>query len=133
VRVTGDVDARFLADRRAVVQILLNLLSNEIKYGPSSAVVTLTVAAGTERVAMDVADEGPGVPAGMVDRLFMPFDRLDADRWSGVQGSGLGLALSRGLAEAQDGRLAYSARSGRSGAAFTLDLPNVTPAERRSR
>jgi PAS domain S-box-containing protein len=133
VRVTGDVAARVLADRRAVVQILLNLLSNAIKYGPSSATVTLTVAAGTERVAIEVADEGPGVPAGMVDRLFTPFDRLDAERWSGVQGSGLGLALSRGLAEAQDGRLTYSARSGRSGASFTLDLPNVMPAERRSR
>jgi signal transduction histidine kinase len=58
----------------------------------------------------------------MIDRLFTPFDRLDAERWSGVQGSGLGLALSRGLAEAQGGTLSYRARADQRGATFVLEL-----------
>jgi signal transduction histidine kinase len=132
VRVTGDVDAWILADRRAVVQILLNLLSNAIKYGPAAGVVTLTAATTAERVSIEVADQGPGVPTEMVDRLFTPFDRLDAERWSGVQGSGLGLALSRGLAEAQGGGLSYASRRGQPGATFVLDLPRAAPNERQS-
>ncbi len=123
VRIESESGPPMIADRRATVQILLNLLSNAIKYGPSGGTVTLTVAEIADRVRIEVQDEGPGVPAALEDRLFMPFDRLDAERWSGAQGSGLGLALSRGLAQAQRGDITYRTRVDRQGAVFTLDLP----------
>jgi PAS domain S-box-containing protein len=133
VRIEGDGAVQATADRRATVQILLNLLSNAIKYGPAGGTVTLTVGARASRVCIEVEDQGPGVPPDMTDRLFTPFDRLDADRWSGVQGSGLGLALSRGLAQAQGGDVAYRARDDRPGAVFILDLPQPSQGKRRSR
>jgi signal transduction histidine kinase len=84
--------------------------------------VTLTLKGDADRVWVEVADEGPGVPSALVQRLFTPFDRLDAERWSGAEGSGLGLALSRGLAQAQGGDLRYRPRDDRPGAIFILDL-----------
>lgn len=125
VRIEGQTRARMTADRRATVQILLNLLSNAIKYGPAGGVVTLSLAETPDRVRLAVRDEGPGVPPALVDRLFTPFDRLDADRWSGAEGSGLGLALSRGLAHAQGGDVIYRQREDRQGATFTLELPRA--------
>ncbi len=126
VRIDSEDGPAMIADRRATVQILLNLLSNAIKYGPADGVVTLKRVETPNRVRIEVQDEGPGVPPALVDRLFTPFDRLDADRWSGAQGSGLGLALSRGLAQAQGGDIIYRARFDRHGAVFALDLPRAT-------
>ena len=118
---------RATADRRATIQILLNLLSNALKYGSAGGVVTLNVVDDRDGVRIEVIDEGSGVPPGLMDRLFTPFDRLDAERWSGVEGSGLGLALSRGLAQAQGGDLIYRARSDRPGAIFVLSLSAPQP------
>lgn len=123
VRIENDTTGDVMGDRRAMVQILLNLLSNAIKYGPDGGTVTVGLVETSDRVRMEVRDEGPGVPAELVERLFVPFDRLDAERWSGTQGSGLGLALSRGLAQAQGGDVAYRPRDDRQGAIFALELP----------
>lgn len=122
MQVVGDLALSAHVDRRATMQILLNLLSNALKYGPQGGAVTLTLKGDADRVWVEVADEGPGVPPGLVQRLFTPFDRLDAERWSGAEGSGLGLALSRGLAQAQGGDLRYRPRDDRQGAIFILDL-----------
>jgi PAS domain S-box-containing protein len=129
VRIEGETHARMTADRRASVQILLNLLSNAIKYGPAGGGVMLTLVETPDRVRIEVRDEGPGVPPGLAERLFIPFDRLDAERWSGAQGSGLGLALSRGLARAQGGDVTYHPREDRQGAVFVLDLPRSPATE----
>lgn len=122
VRRSGDTDVRVTADRRATIQILLNLLSNALKYGSAGGVVTLNVVDDRDGVRIEVMDEGSGVPPTLAGRLFTPFDRLDAERWSGVEGSGLGLALSRGLAQAQGGDLFYRPREDRPGAVFVLSL-----------
>ncbi|WP_029415265.1 sensor histidine kinase [Brevundimonas bacteroides] len=127
VRRSGDAAVRATADRRATIQILLNLVSNGLKYGSAGGVITLNVVDDRDGVRIEVIDEGSGVPPAMVDRLFTPFDRLDAERWSGVEGSGLGLALSRGLAQAQGGDLIYRARSDRPGAIFVLSLSAPQP------
>lgn len=123
VRIENDTKVDVMGDRRAMVQILLNLLSNAIKYGPDGGTVTVSLVETSDRVRIEVMDEGPGVPAELVERLFVPFDRLDAERWSGTPGSGLGLALSRGLAQAQGGDVAYRPRDDRQGAVFALELP----------
>ncbi|HEU4628593.1 MAG TPA: MHYT domain-containing protein [Gemmatimonadaceae bacterium] len=111
-----------MADRQRLKQVLLNLLSNAIKYNVEggSVVVTCTdVPVGRLRVT--VQDTGPGIPADRMDRLFMPFERLGAEQ-TGVEGTGLGLALSRRLAEAMGGSLGAESTVG-GGSTFWIELP----------
>lgn len=112
------------ADRRRVVQVALNLLSNAIKYNApgGSAQLTLSVVDGWARA--EVSDEGDGVTDATAPRLFTPFDRLDRERTSGIEGTGLGLALSKRLIEAMGGRIGFENRKdGEQGARFWFELP----------
>jgi signal transduction histidine kinase len=111
------------ADRRAALQIVLNLLSNAVKYNARGGAVSVTSRHEGDRVLVEVEDEGPGIAPEVAHRLFTPFDRLDAERWSGAPGSGLGLALSQGLARALGGDLDHRDRASASGAVFRLNLP----------
>jgi len=118
------------AEFRRVLQILINLIGNAIAYAPAASTVTIT-ARGTDggRVAVAVADEGPGVTPEQATRIFDKFERLgrdsDGERGSGKDGgSGLGLYISRRLAEAMGGTLTVGEAPG-GGALFTLELPAV--------
>jgi signal transduction histidine kinase len=97
-----DVYAR--ADRHRLNQVLLNLLSNAIKYKRQNGTVTIHMSRIGDRVRIDVADTGGGIPAERLSQLFTPFERLGADE-SGIEGTGLGLALSNRLVEAMNGTL----------------------------
>src|SRR6185437_9424544 len=92
----ADVDARHaLADYQRLKQVLLNLVSNAIKYNHPAGSVTITVEpAHPDRVRLVVADTGPGIPPEDLQRLFVAFERLGAER-SDIEGTGVGLALSR--------------------------------------
>jgi signal transduction histidine kinase len=116
--------ARVRSDPLRVEQILLNLLRNAVQHSPDNATITVRVAAEREGVTFRVVDHGPGIPADVQAWIFEPFERFDAD--SGV-GTGLGLPVSRRLAELLGGRLTVESRVGE-GASFTLTLP-VTPPE----
>jgi CheY-like chemotaxis protein/anti-sigma regulatory factor (Ser/Thr protein kinase) len=110
-----------MADSRRLRQVLVNLLSNAIKFNQPGGAVSInveTVANGY--VAISVSDTGPGIAARDLEKLFKPFERLGADR-AGVEGTGLGLALSRGLAEAMGGALTVDSTEGL-GATFTITL-----------
>ncbi len=111
------------ADRTRVRQIVLNLLGNAVKYnhprGQVELAIDTVVAPGYVRVA--VTDNGPGLSAEQIGKLFVPFQRLDAERIS-VEGLGLGLALSKQLAEAMGGNLGACGAVGQ-GCTFWLDLP----------
>jgi signal transduction histidine kinase len=110
------------ADRQRLVQVLLNLLSNAIKYNRPKGWVRLACAPadGVDRWVVRVEDSGRGIPADRVDQLFTPFARLGAEQTE-VEGTGLGLALSRRLCEAMGGALTLEA-TGPGGSVFRLVL-----------
>jgi PAS domain S-box-containing protein len=112
------------ADQQRLKQVLLNLLSNAIKYNRREGTVTLSCeAAPQNRIRIVVADTGFGIAASKMQRLFTPFERLDADQ-AGVEGTGLGLALSLGLMEAMGGTLGVESEPGR-GSRFWIELPRT--------
>ncbi|HEX3947379.1 MAG TPA: ATP-binding protein, partial [Acidimicrobiales bacterium] len=112
------------ADRQRLKQILLNLLSNAIKYNrPGGSVVVAWEPGPGTTVALTVRDTGMGILAENVSRLFQPFDRLGAES-SEVEGTGVGLSLSRALAEAMGGTITAESEQG-VGSAFTVTLPSA--------
>ncbi|MBM3944373.1 MAG: PAS domain S-box protein, partial [SAR202 cluster bacterium] len=93
------------ADLQRLKQVLLNMLSNAIKYNKPDGSVTVSVAPGGEgRMRIGIADTGRGISREKMARLFNPFDRLDAEV-SGIQGTGLGLALSKSLMDLMGGKI----------------------------
>jgi signal transduction histidine kinase len=116
-----------MGDRRRLKQILLNLISNAIKYNRPSGSITLTAAPeGHDEVRIEVSDTGIGMTEAQLARLFTPFERLDAAR-HGIQGNGLGLAVTKALTEAMGGTIEVAAAP-RAGAVFTVRLPAAVPA-----
>jgi len=122
-----------LADHQRLKQVLLNLLSNGVKYNRIGGTVRIGwEKAPLSRLRIQVGDTGPGISPEMVQRLFSPFDRLGAEA-TNVQGTGLGLALSKGLVEAMGGSLDVESQVG-SGSLFTIELPLAeTPMDRYER
>ncbi|KPA95493.1 ATP-binding protein [Pseudomonas asplenii] len=115
-------DNGLIADRQRLTQVLLNLLSNAIKYNRPRGQVSIEVRIDQPRVAVSVSDTGKGIAAERLGQLFKPFERLDID--PNIEGSGLGLALSRNLLEMMQGRLTVHSQPGL-GSRFTLELPFV--------
>ena len=112
---------RVRADRRRLKQVLVNLLSNAIKYNCRGGVLSLVARQRDAMIELDVVDTGMGLDGAQLERLFNPFDRLGAQRGT-VPGTGLGLALSRQLAQAMSGEIRVQSRPGL-GSTFTLVLP----------
>ncbi|MBI3976526.1 MAG: response regulator, partial [Armatimonadetes bacterium] len=126
LRIAGDWAAtpeRFVqADRQRLKQVLLNLLSNAVKYNRPAGVVTLAYRDdGPGRLRIAVTDTGPGIPAERAARLFMPFERLGAEARQ-IEGTGLGLALSRRLVDLMGGALGVESIPGE-GSTFWVALP----------
>jgi len=116
-----------LADRRRLKQVLLNLISNAIKYNRPGGSITLSVAPdGIDTVRIEVRDTGAGMTDAQLRRLFVPFERLDA-AVHGIEGHGLGLAMSKALTEAMGGAIEAASTPG-AGSVFTLNLPVSAPA-----
>ncbi len=120
VRSTGEATTPCLLDADAFAQILANLLSNVEKYVPGG-VVEIAGAFDAAALVVSVSDQGPGIPAEAVERIFRPFERLDSRVNEGASGTGLGLAIARDLAATMGGtlRLLPSTR----GAHFELRIP----------
>jgi len=131
IAATDHEPERFVfADRQRLKQILINLLSNGIKYnraGGSVSVSCFEPSPGLLRI--QVTDTGPGIPADKRELLFVPFERLGAEDTE-IEGTGVGLALSRGLAKAMGGRLEVDTAQGR-GSTFWVEFPVVEDPVRR--
>jgi len=110
-----------VADRTRLRQVLLNLVSNAIKYNRPGGAVFLQLHQTAEGVALAVHDTGVGIPEARMTDLFQPFNRLGREPLE-VAGTGIGLAVSRRLVEAMKGRLEAVSREGE-GSIFTLSLP----------
>lgn len=136
IHVTGSLEASddyVFADRQRLQQIMLNLLSNGIKYNRLGGSVAVSCERSSPtQLRINVTDTGPGIPQEQLGRLFTPFERLGAER-SAIEGTGIGLALSRQLAEAMGGTLGVETVVGQ-GSTFWVALPLVEgPVERYDR
>ncbi|HXD69359.1 MAG TPA: ATP-binding protein [Gaiellales bacterium] len=118
--------AYVLADRQRLTQVVINLISNAIKYNRHRGTVTVEAEEDDGRIRLSVADTGAGIDPDQLPRLFTPFDRLDAAA-SGIDGTGLGLALSRRLVEAMGGSIGVRSRRG-VGTTFWVELELARPA-----
>jgi len=118
-------DAQVWADPVRLKQVLLNLLSNAIKYNRREGQVLLSCRSVEDRLGprlrLTVADTGPGLTAAQCARLFVPFERLEADR-DAIEGTGIGLAIAKRLVELMEGRIGVDSRPGE-GSAFWFELP----------
>lgn len=119
------VGARAWADEQRTKQILLNLLSNAVKYNAEGGRIDVEIEQSRHGVNVKVADTGAGIPPHKIASLFTPFDRLGAEN-TDVEGTGLGLAVSRKLAEAMGGSLSLSTAVGE-GSVFMLTLETSEP------
>lgn len=127
IKLTADVDiddsVHVIADRQRLKQVLINLVTNGVKYTPMSGSVTVSCADGNEKLRIRVADTGPGISVDKLARLFTPFDRLGAEQ-SGIEGTGLGLALSQRLMQAMGGSIGVE-HAAASGSIFWVELPRT--------
>jgi len=110
------------ADYRAVKQILLNLISNAVKFTPSGGRVTVRARVAGAEVQLQVRDTGIGISAEDLKRLAQPFEQVETQHAKTQQGSGLGLALTKSLIEMHGGRLDLASEQGL-GTTVTVTLP----------
>jgi two-component system sensor histidine kinase KdpD len=109
-----------LFDYVEIAQVVMNLGENALKYSPSGTEVTLGARLIQNEVEMSIGDQGPGIPIREQSRIFEKFHRIDAT--SRIPGSGIGLAISKGLVEAHGGRIWVESELGR-GSTFRFTLP----------
>jgi len=117
-RIGADEPLTASAEPRGVVQILVNLLNNAVRHSPERATIAVIAERRGDKVAVTVADEGPGIAEADHERIFERYERAD----NSPEGSGLGLAISRRLARSMGGDIELQSAPG-NGARFTLVLP----------
>lgn len=115
-----------MGDRRRVVQVILNLVANAAKYNLSGSFVALSCEVAADTIRISVEDDGPGIAPGDVPRLFKAFDRLGQQDRAKIEGTGLGLALSKSLADSMGGEIGYDIRQ--RGALFWFTVPSAAVA-----
>ena len=113
-----------VVDRSLLTQAIINLVDNAIKYsGPNTRVSMLGVDEG-EHVRIDIADDGPGIPAKHFPRLFERFYRVDNARSRNLGGTGLGLAIVKHIVVLHNGTVSVDSESDK-GSVFHIDIPKT--------
>lgn len=110
------------ANRQKLLQVVLNLLSNALKYGPVSSDVKLSAYRKEANIVIEVLDSGAGIPQSLRERLFTAFDRLGAENTK-IEGTGLGLALSRQIMQAMHGSIHVASDK----SLFWIEIPACDP------
>lgn len=121
---TSSLTGRVHADADRVIQTLLNLLGNAIKFSPSGSEVIVAAAARGSFVQFSVLDHGRGIPAERLDSIFRRFEQVDSSDSREKGGTGLGLAISRSLIERLGGRI-WAENNPGGGTTFRFTLPRV--------
>ena len=124
-----DPDIQVIADRDKVEQILLNLVSNAVKFTDKGGSITIGCESDGTQVRTTVSDTGRGIPRDKLEAIFDPFVQVDKRFTRQTEGVGLGLAISRDLAHAMNGDLTVESTLG-TGSRFTLTLPASSSAGR---
>jgi len=129
-RVTASIEGELppvLLDYIEIDEVLANLIENATKYTPPGSEITVRVTRQVDDVRVEVADRGPGIPTEALPRLFEPFYRVQREGQT-ARGTGLGLAVAKGLVEAHGGHVWAENREG-GGARFVFTLPLGEPAQ----
>jgi len=114
-------DAVVNADRGRLLQILANLLSNAAKFSPAGESVTVSTVSNGDRIRIDIIDRGPGIPPAFRERIFQRFSQLESGAARQRGGTGLGLCISKSLADAMNMRLSFDSEVGQ-GTTFHLHI-----------
>jgi len=121
------------ADKQRIEQVILNILSNSIKYTPDGGQIDIKLSHLSKKfVRIEIADNGIGIPEEDIDHLFERFYRVEKSRTQDAGGTGLGLAIAKELVEAHGGRIAVKSSLGE-GTAVTIDLPIECKLEKNGR
>ena len=125
---TPDDLPKIVGDRERIEQVVVNILSNAVKYTPAGGHIRLSACtAPRNRVRITVEDDGVGIPAADVPRLFERFYRVDKARSRAAGGTGLGLAIAKEIVEQHEGKIALASEYGK-GTTVTITLPtDLTP------
>lgn len=127
VNVTGRTNGPLSAKPLALKRCLMNLLHNAIKYGTRANV---TVSDDGDAIVIRIQDDGPGIPAELLDQVFEPFFRVEASRNRDTGGAGLGLCIARDIAQAHGGSITLHNAAG-GGLEATVKLPRAEAADAR--
>jgi len=128
ISIDADIDdAPLRADAKRLQQVLLNLLSNAIKFNREQGTIRIAGTRHGGRLRLAVSDSGRGIDSEHLQRLFQPFERL-ASAYDGIEGTGVGLALTLRLVEAMGGIIQVASQLD-VGSTFSLDLPLANPAQ----
>jgi signal transduction histidine kinase len=110
----------------ALERVMTNLLDNACRHTNSEGEICLTLQARNSEAVFSVTDDGQGIPASHLEKIFERFHRVDDSRQSGTGGSGLGLAICKGIIEAHHGTISVQSVLGK-GTSFTVRLPIILP------
>jgi signal transduction histidine kinase len=115
---------RWRADPRRFKQVLVNLLTNAVKFTPAGGSVEVRARVEADRLVVEVSDTGPGIAPEHLERIFEPFGRIGG-RGEPDEGTGLGLSLVRRLVELHGGTVRVHSRPGE-GSTFAFEIPQAT-------
>ncbi|MGH1398151.1 MAG: PAS domain-containing sensor histidine kinase [Alphaproteobacteria bacterium] len=132
IKITADLDEttqkNIVADRRALLQIILNLMSNAVKFSKENGEITATYRVAEDGIAIQIKDNGIGIPANKLANITRPFEQVSASYTRDHDGSGLGLAITKELTELHGGSLSIESTV-HVGTCVTIRLPFEPPPE----
>jgi signal transduction histidine kinase len=118
------ISVQVWADRDRIIQTLVNLMSNAIKFSPPNSSVTLNVKELADRILFEVKDQGRGIPADKLETIFGRFQQVDASDSRQKGGTGLGLAICKSIVQQHGGKIWVESVEGQ-GSNFYFTLPKL--------
>lgn len=124
--IENSIDPFVKADKERMIQVLLNLIANAVKFSPENSGLLISVVKDNEFATINVKDEGRGVPENQKTSIFERFKQVNKSDSKGRKGSGLGLAISKAIVELHGGQIGVESEEGK-GSTFYFSLPLAAP------